>query len=293
MMNQTMECRGGNKAPPVADSQRRRQKAHSFSSSLLDAICQSLDEDQNLQSQHGQVKMKMSNQRTQPSAFREVKNVHVVSQAGEHVEKGFRRVAKPMEDGMRLAPSSSSSSMVSNRSYSDYSSSMGPVSSSGSSDDVSGYYASSCFYTKSSGDYIKEKMGKAKLRAIKLYSELKKKSPISPRCRLTAYINSLVRQPKKSSSAEQDTYSKPEPEPTSVTDSKPPPCREIDYSRREVFRRCHEKIVRGLKMREFIEETDAESCASSDLFELETLDELPVFETTHIKLNQDTPNFPI
>ncbi|CAM8963832.1 unnamed protein product [Rhodiola kirilowii] len=326
------------KALPIVtecgDSQRRRRRAHSFSSSLLDAICQSmeLDEDDHHRgsqrhfddgpvSSHNHLKVKISKQqRTKPSDHTEF-----VALQSKQVTS-FRQEKKPNE-GRRHAQCPSSSS-ISNFSYSESSSTLGPLSTSCSS--YGGYSStssSSCFSTcskKSREDRMssmKDKMTKATMRAIKFCRELKnaRSNPISPRCRLATYLNSLFNNSKKQHNKtsppkpvpavvvvappKQETYSSKASSQSQIV--KPPYSDEAGpMERREVFVRCREKIVRGLKMREFIEsakmdeeeeDDDAESYASSDLFELETLivgagEELPVFETTDIKINRAIAN---
>lgn len=345
------------KPPPLVvsdctNSQRMRRRTHSFSSSLLEVICQSMDGDDHHSNRsqygyhvydkgvirthshfHHQSQIKLSKQ-NRPSAYAEI----VVLQRGQVTKSIQNNVNAEKPIHQVHAPLFSSSSVVSSFSYSDSSSTHGPLSSSVSSyGPGSGDSSSSCFSScssKSPRSSVKEKITKAKLRAIKLYTELKKtktNNPITPRCPLGTYLNFLFTPKKqnKASSAEpivkaaKVIYTTPKKQPTSITKPKPPPHssspidasgsrtaynnrkapmtmmrHDQDAKGREIFKKCQEKIVRGLEMREFVEETDgddAESYVSSDLFELEFLmerggEELPVFETTDVKINQAIAN---
>lgn len=160
---------------------------------------------------------------------------------------------------------------------------------------------------------------KSKSRALKIYGNLKKvKQPISPGGRLASFINSLftttnTKKPKNSHNHNTTTVNS-----TSVCSSassfsrscltKNSPTRLRNATKRSVrfypvsvivdedCRPCGHKSLyqennNPTKCDIITSDDDVESCASSDLFELDHLnmidcEELPVYETTHVATNR-------
>nr|KJB65264.1 hypothetical protein B456_010G086600 [Gossypium raimondii] len=161
---------------------------------------------------------------------------------------------------------------------------------------------------------------KTKLKALKIYGELKKvKQPISPGGRITNFINSIfnanakkVKMCSNGVSKDVNFLRKSKSSASSPTSfsrsclSKTPSSRGSTSKASDYLRSYQRRGIGKLDLRGFIEDYDDEeddddddglSCSSSDLFELDHLigigryrEELPVYETTRLKTNQAIVN---
>ncbi|KAK8343545.1 hypothetical protein V6Z12_A07G022100 [Gossypium hirsutum] len=289
---------------------RHKRDNPSFSSSLLDQICRSIDDNDGI-----------SDTKNQGLKFNSKKQEIWDPQRDCLIEKWMEnKVSEKKIAGKKQGLKDFKKSHHHHHHVSLFSSS------SSSSDSSSGGFFSSSdteslYGSKTSVSAPPEKLDeRSKSRAMKIYGNLKKvKQPISPGARLASFINSLFTNSKKTKNPDDDDgdgddeYDERKLKSSQVCSSASSFSRScLSKNTREKSRNGVKRTVRFCPVSVIVDEDsrpcgqkhdddddDAGSESSSDLFELDHLvlmgndrykEELPVYETTHVETNRAIAN---